>query len=124
AGPQSHPLPGLVVVEAGAAGPPGTPMLLHHRVDDRVSGMPGPAAPGGLDATPGLVADLAHQVHVQLVDELQHRRWVAGLRAGLLDGCRGCTLGEHGEGFVDEGADDPAGEKAAAVVDDDRGFAD
>ena len=114
-------LPSVVVVEARAGELAAATELVEHPVDDllrRDAAVHGAAL--GLDRGLGRRADLAHQVEVQLVAQLQHGRRVAGLRGGLLDRCGGHALGEHRDALVDERADHAAGEEAAAVVDDDR----
>ena len=77
-------------------------------------------APFGLDRGLGGVADLARQVEVELVAELEHGSRVAGLAGGLLDRGGRDALEQHPDALVDEGPDHAAGEEAAAVVDDDR----
>ncbi len=80
--------------------------------------------PTGVVGRLGGVADLAHQLEVELVDELQHRRRVARLRGRLLDRRRGDALGQHRDALVDERPDHARGEEAARVVDQDRRLAD
>ena len=68
--------------------------------------------------------DLEHQLHVQLVGQLQRPDGVTRLRRGPLEGLRVHALGEHRQALVDHEADDARGVEAAAVVDDDRRLAD
>jgi len=99
AGPQAGALALLVVVEPGsaqAARPPG----LDHRVDDGEGRVVGPRPAVGLDGLLARLADLRHQLHVQLVGELEHGRRVAGLRGGLLDRRGRDALVEHRDPLV------------------------
>ena len=67
-----------------------------------------------------LIGDLQRQLHVDFVDQLERAHRVAGLSGGLLDGVGVLAFPDHGDGFVDEGADHAAGEEAAGIVDHDR----
>ena len=90
----------------------------------RVAGVRRVVPPSRSTAAGGGLADLGHQLHVQLVGELQRADRVAGLGRGALDRHRVHALAEHRQALVDHRADDPAGVEAAAVVDHDRGLAD
>ena len=72
----------------------------------------------------GLGADLAGQLQVQLILQLQRRCRVASLAASCLDDGRIDALGQHAHRLVEEEADDAGGVETAGVVDDDRGLAD
>ena len=81
-------------------------------------------AAGALGRLLGGDPDLPHQLHVQLVGELEGADRVAVLGGGPLERHRVHALAEHGQPLVDHRADDPRGVEAAAVVDDDRGLPD
>ena len=121
--PQPSPLAVDVLVEAGALQPRGATDL-DHLLDDRLGRVRLVLAARVLDTLPAGDGDLVHQLEVQLVRQLQRRRRVTGLRTRALDARRFDPFAEHRERLVDERADDAAGEEAAAVIDDDRGFAD
>ena len=123
-GPEALALAGVVVlVEAGALEPRGAAELDHLR-DDAVTGVGRQLDAVALGGVDGRLADLGHQLHVQLVGELEGADRVAVLGRGPLEGDRVDALGEHREALVDHRADHPRGVEAAAVVDHDRRLAD
>ena len=73
-----------------------------------------------LAAARASLANSAGEDHRDLVQQRQRPGRVAGLQGGLLDGLRHDAFADHRSGLTDERSDDPRGEEATTVVDDDR----
>src|SRR4051794_1729632 len=100
----------VVLVEALAAQSAGTALLEHLRDH----GLARVRLVAGRRRVGGRLLDLGHQLHVQLVAELQRADRVAGLGCCPLDRHRVDVLAEHGETLHHHRADDAAGVETAA----------
>ena len=122
--PQSGALPIGVGVEASPFELARPVIVVEHGIDDRADASVVNLNTGCFGGLSVLGVDLAHELEVEFVSQLQRRCRVAGLAARRFDHGRVDALGEHPQRFVQHEPNHARCVEPARIIDDDGRLAD